>query len=40
MKQDTTASGIQYSNEDYLFTEWQGKMELKKDGKTIFSHQK
>ena len=40
MKQDTTASGIQYSNENYLFTEWQGKMELKKDGKTIFSHQK
>jgi len=40
MKQDTTASGIQYSNEDYLFTEWQGKMELKKDGKTIFSYQK
>lgn len=40
MKQDTTASGIQYSNEHFVFTEWQGQVDLKKDGKSIFTHKK
>jgi membrane-bound inhibitor of C-type lysozyme len=36
MKQDTMGSGIKYSNEKYEFTEWHGRIELKKEGKTIF----
>ncbi len=40
MKQDTTASGVQYSNEHFVFTEWQGQVDLKKDGKSIFTHKK
>jgi uncharacterized protein YggE len=40
MKQDTTASGIRYSNPRYEFTEWHGEIQLKEDGKVIFSHQK
>lgn len=35
---DVTASGVRYSNKDYVFTEYQGKIELLKDGKVIFSH--
>ena len=37
LKQDTTASGIKYSNSRYEFTEWHGEIRLKKDGKVIFS---
>ncbi len=40
LKADTTASGVKYSNKDYVFTEHQGKMELIKDGKAVFVHQK
>lgn len=39
LKADPTASGIRYSNTDYVFSEHQGKIELLKDGKIIFSHQ-
>ena len=39
LKQDTTASGIKYSNSRYEFTEWHGEINLKKDGKVIFSRQ-
>jgi len=38
MKQDTTASGIRYSNKNYLYSEWHGQIELKKDGKTIYKN--
>ena len=37
LKQDTTASGIKYSNSRYEFTEWHGEIRLKKYGKVIFS---
>lgn len=37
LKQDTTASGIKYSNAEYEYTEHQGKMTLKKGDKIIFS---
>lgn len=40
LKQDTTASGIKYSNKDYEYTEHQGNIELKKDGAVVFSTQK
>jgi len=33
---DTVASGIQYSNDDYVYTEHQGKGILKKNGKVVF----
>lgn len=36
LKQDTMASGIQYSNEHYKFNEHQGLMTLEHDGKIIF----
>ncbi|MBD8389362.1 MliC family protein [Dysgonomonas sp. BGC7] len=39
LKADPTASGIRYSNTDYMFSEHQGKIELQKNGKIIFSHQ-
>jgi membrane-bound inhibitor of C-type lysozyme len=35
-KQDTTASGIKYSNLTYEYTEHQGEIYLKKNGKTVF----
>ncbi|MDD4604442.1 MAG: MliC family protein [Bacteroidales bacterium] len=38
LKQDTTASGIKYSNSNYEYTEWHGELSLKKDGKEIFTH--
>ena len=38
MKQDTIGSGIKYSNEKYVFSEWHGQTELKKEGKTIFKN--
>lgn len=36
MKQDTTASGIQFSNDQYKYTEWQGNITLKKGDKVVF----
>ena len=36
MKQDTMGSGVKYSNEKYEYTDWHGRIELKKEGKTIF----
>jgi membrane-bound inhibitor of C-type lysozyme len=36
LKQDTMGSGVKYSNEKYKYTEWHGRIELKKEGKTIF----
>ena len=36
MKQDTMASGIQYSNDHYKYVEHQGTMTLTKDGEVIF----
>jgi membrane-bound inhibitor of C-type lysozyme len=36
MKQDTMGSGVKYSNEKYGYTEWHGRIELKKEGKTVF----
>lgn len=38
LKQDTTASGIQYSNEHYTYTEHQGHILLMSDDKIIFEH--
>ncbi|WP_316804005.1 MliC family protein [Pedobacter nototheniae] len=40
LKGDTTGSGIQYHNQNYIYTEHQGNMELKKDGKIIFEIKK
>lgn len=37
LKQDTTASGIKYSNAEYEYTEHQGAMTLKKRAKIVFS---
>ncbi len=39
LKADPTASGIRYSNRDYVFSEHQGKIELQKNGIIIFSYQ-
>jgi formylmethanofuran dehydrogenase subunit E-like metal-binding protein len=36
LKQDTMGSGVKYSNGKYEYTEWHGRIELKKEGKTIF----
>ena len=30
MKQDTMGSGVKYSNEKYEYTEWHGRIEIKK----------
>jgi len=38
LKQDTMGSGVKYSNEKYVFSQWHGQTELKKDGKTIFKN--
>ncbi len=38
LKQDRMASGIKYSNEHYIYTNWHGETRLLKDGKLIFSH--
>lgn len=40
LKADTVASGIQFSNDKYLFIEHQGKAQLKKDGKIVFESKK
>ena len=39
LKQDTTASGLKYSNAEYEYTEHQGKLTLKKGGKVVFRNQ-
>ena len=38
LKQDTMGSGVKYSNDKYLFSDWHGQTELKKKGKTIFKN--
>ncbi len=40
LKQDTTASGIKYSNAHFEFSEWHGEVTLKKDGEVIFTNKK
>lgn len=40
LKQQRMASGIKYSNEHYVYTEWQDEIRLYKDGKLVFSHDK
>ncbi|WP_163212806.1 MliC family protein [Bacteroides sp. 519] len=40
LKADTTASGIKYSNANYVYEEWQGHSVLKKDGKVVFDNKK
>lgn len=40
LRADTTASGIRYSNQDYVYEEWQGHSVLKKNGKVIFDNKK
>ena len=40
LKQDTVASGIQYSNANYVYREHQGEITLTKDGKAVFTHRK
>lgn len=37
LTQDTMASGIRYSNENYVYAEHQGNVTLTKDGQAIFS---
>lgn len=37
LKQERTASGIKYSNEHFIYTNWHGETSLSKDGKVIFS---
>lgn len=36
---NTKASGANYRNDSYSYTNWHGISELKKDGELIFSHQ-
>lgn len=38
LKQQRMASGIKYSNEHYVYTNWHGQTRLYKDEKLIFSH--
>ena len=40
LKADTTASGIRYSNADYVYEEWQGHSVLKKKGEVVFDNKK
>lgn len=40
LKQEPTASGIIYKNDQYNFTQWQGITELLKDGRSLFSNYK
>lgn len=39
LKQETTASGIKYSNKDYEYSEWHDEIYLRKNGKIIFSNE-
>ncbi len=38
LKGEKMASGIKYSNNQYIFTQWKDDIELKKDGKTVFKY--
>ncbi|MCD7972581.1 MAG: MliC family protein [Candidatus Azobacteroides sp.] len=38
LKQDTMASGIRYSNDEYEYSEWHGQMTLKRNGKVIYTN--
>lgn len=38
LKQQPMASGIKYSNDRFLYTEWHGQIRLYKEGKLVFSH--
>ena len=38
LTQERMASGIKYSNQHYIYTNWHGETRLLKDGKLIFSH--
>jgi len=38
VKQDTVASGIQYSNDRYLYKEHRGNIELYKDGRLVWDN--
>lgn len=40
LKQERMASGIKYSNEHFVYTNWHGETKLYKDGKLIFSSSK
>lgn len=40
LKHNPTASGINYSNAEYEYTEHQGEMTLRKDRKIVFSYRK
>jgi len=40
LKADTVASGVKFSNDNYVFIDHQGKAELKKDGKLVFQSMK
>jgi len=40
LRADTTASGMRYSNNDYVLEEWQGHTVLKKNGKVVFDNKK
>lgn len=37
LTQDTMASGIRYSNDEYIYAEHQGDVELTKNGEAVFS---
>lgn len=38
MMQDTVASGIKYSNDQYEYIEWHGEITLKKENEIVFEH--
>ncbi len=39
LKQDIMASGIRYSNPQYVYMEWQGHATLIKDSLIVFDHE-
>lgn len=38
LKQERMASGIRYSNQKYIYSEWHGEITIYKDSTLIFSH--
>ncbi len=40
LKRELTASGIKYSNENYIYTEWHGISRLQKNGNIVFEGSK
>ncbi len=38
LRQDTMASGIHYSNLEYVYSEWHGRITLMKAGDTVFTN--